>query len=126
MFEQALVVRTGDKPDQADVCLLAETLFFYGSVHLLLNAGALVAHVTKFPEGDFLRLLDRKEVKFSYLRPAFAVMTNGPPPLHDFGAMTLHAEGIGKKPLNFREDMEVRLERALGSSTNETVYPEDS
>lgn len=116
MFEQALILKAGNTPDQADVGLLAETLFFYGSVQLLLNSGSLTAFATKIPADDFLDLLERDNVKLSYLRPTFAVLSNGSPPLHDFGAFTFHSGGVGKKRLDYREEIETHLERVLGRS----------
>jgi len=42
MFEQALILRAG-LPRNVDIGLLAETLLFYGSIHLLLDNRSLVA-----------------------------------------------------------------------------------
>jgi len=44
MFEKALVYRAGVK-SKVDIGLLAETLFFYGRTHLLLDRASLVALV---------------------------------------------------------------------------------
>jgi hypothetical protein len=116
LFEQALVLKAGDKPDWAEVGLLAETLFFYGSVQLLLNSSSLTAFSKAIPADSFIELLDREGVKVSYLRPTFAVATNGSPPLHDFGAFTFHSEGVGKKPIDHREEIQITLERVHGKS----------
>jgi hypothetical protein len=115
MFEQALILRAGLERN-IDVGLLAETLFFYGSTHLLLDSRSVLALARKIPSGDLMSLLDRDSVKVSYIRQNFGVVKAGMPPVHDFGAFIFHGTKAGEKPVNFRGEIEVTLERGLGKT----------
>src|SRR5271166_683120 len=115
MFEQSLILRAGlDKG--IDVGLLAETLFFYGSTHILLDSRSVLALARIIPSGDLIALLDRNAIKISYLRQQFVVLTGGMPAVHDFGAVTLHRTGLGKPRLDYREEIQFALERGFGST----------
>jgi hypothetical protein len=80
MFEKALI-RTADGRD-IDIGLVAETIFFYGHTHLLINRSVL-QQLTKMPLGDLLALSSRGCLSFSYYKPMFAVSSSGPLLLHD-------------------------------------------
>jgi len=79
MFEQALILRAGVER-KVDLGLVAETLFFYGATHLLLDRGSLIAMTKRIPSDDLLAMFDRGGVKLSYLRHNFAVLSAGMPP----------------------------------------------
>jgi hypothetical protein len=111
MFEKALITRIGD--GAVDLGLLAETMLFYGSTHLLLNRPSVINLATRLPPDDLLAFLDRGEVRLSYLRPAYAVASSGPLSTFDFVAFSLHGH---KGPINFREEIGQALEQTLGSS----------
>jgi hypothetical protein len=114
MFEKALVLRPGH--EEIDIGLLAETTFFYGTTQLLLNRGAVCALVRQIPERELIGLFDRNAIQLSYLREAFSVHTSGIPQVHDLGAVQLHSTGVGEKKLNYREEIELALEREQGKS----------
>jgi hypothetical protein len=85
VFENAIITRAGvDR--QIDLGLFAETVFFYQSVHLVLNRASISALATKIPVDDLVVLLNRSELKLSYLHPGFGVVSSGLPRVHDFGA----------------------------------------
>lgn len=115
MLEQALIRRAGVE-GHIDLGLLAETLFFYGSTHLLLDRGSVVALAKKIPNDDLLALLDREAIKFSYLRQGFVVASGGVPTAHDFGCVVFHATAPGAKIADHKEEIFVSLERELGAS----------
>jgi hypothetical protein len=117
MFEKALITRVGDLG--VDLGTLAETILFYGSTHLLLNRGSVISLAKRLPSDDLLALLDRGEVRLSYLRPSYAVATTGPFGVHKFVAVTLHGnknDGRGAEILDHREEIRDALKRALGDS----------
>jgi len=61
MFEQALIRRAGvDR--HVDLGWLAETLFFYGSTHLVLDRGSVAALVSKIASRDLLDLINRADI----------------------------------------------------------------
>src|SRR5260370_21202194 len=115
MFEQALIVRAGMER-QVDLGLLAETLFFYGSVHFLLNSGSEGALAKHIPGDAFLELLDRQSIKVSYVRDNFGVVSTGSPRVHDFGSFMFYGSQKNRKAISHQEEIEISLERALGKS----------
>jgi hypothetical protein len=116
VFESALITRAGvDR--EVDIGLVAETLFFYRSVHLLLNSSSIVGLATKIPPGDLTALFDRTGVKLTYIRPAFGVVSAGAPRVHQFVAFTFSGTQQ-KKVRNHREEISTSLERALGTSAD--------
>ena len=114
MFEKALVVRAGH--EEIDIGLVAETTFFYGTTQLLLNRGSVCALVSQIPEHQLIGLFDRNAIQLSYLREAFSVHTSGIPQVHDLGAVQLYSTGVGEKKLNYRDEIELALERERGKS----------
>jgi hypothetical protein len=76
MFEQALILRAGVER-KVDLGLVAETLFLYGSTHLLLDRASLIGLTKSIPGDDLLAMFDRGGIKLSYLRQNFAVLTAG-------------------------------------------------
>lgn len=117
MFEKALITRAGDAG--VDLGTLAETILFYGTTHLLLNRATVVGLAQKLPAEDLLALLDRGEVRLSYLRPSYAVATADPFGVHRFVAATLHANADDRprrKALDHREEIDRALRRALGDT----------
>lgn len=115
MFEKALVYRAGVK-SRVDIGLLAETLFFYRHIHLLLDRASIAALVKLMPHDVLLDLVDSEAIQLSYLRQSFAVMSGGVPVSYDFGALTLHGNVNGTKLRNFQEEIEEALVRELGRS----------
>jgi hypothetical protein len=97
--------------------LIAETVFLYGSTHLLLNRGSVTALAEAIPAGDLIAFLDRDEIKLSYVRKAFGVRASGYPKTYDLGGFELYSTGVGEKRLNYRDEIALSLERALGKSS---------
>jgi hypothetical protein len=115
MFEKALVYRAGVK-SKVDIGLLAETLFFYGRTHLLLDRVSLVALVKLMPHDVLLDLCDSAAIQLSYVRQNFAVMSGGVPTAYDFGALTVRGNVDGSKLRNHRDEIAESLTRELGKS----------
>lgn len=115
MFEKALVYRAGVS-SKVDIGLLAETLFFYGSTHLLLDRSSLPALVKLVPRGVLLDLFDSSAIQLSYVRENFAVVSGGLPISHDFGAFTVRGHVDGSKVRTYQEEIAETLSRELGKS----------
>jgi hypothetical protein len=115
MFEKALVYRAG-VGSRVDLGLLAETIFFYGSTHLLLDRASLIALVKLLPREVLLDLFDTATIRLSYVRQNFAVLSTGVPIAHDFGAITVHGNVDGSKVRNYQEEISEMLTRELGKS----------
>jgi hypothetical protein len=90
MFESALITRAGMER-QVDIGLLAETIFFYQSVQLVLNRPSVAALASQIPADDLIALLGRSHAKLTYVQPGFGVVSAGTPRTHQFVAMTLSA-----------------------------------
>ena len=75
-----LIRRAGDR--EIDIGTLAETIFFYGKTHLLLNRG-LIGELTR---DDLLELVSRGCLDLSYYKPIFAVLSSGLIRVHNFAA----------------------------------------
>ena len=116
LFDNALITRAGVER-QTDLGLLAETIFFYQSAHLLLNRASVTSLATKIPTYDLLSLLKRSEIKLSYIRPTFGVLTAGPIQTHDFGAFSFAATSERRKIKSHTDEISESIERELGKST---------
>jgi hypothetical protein len=101
---------------KVDIGLLAETLFFYGRTHLLLDRGSLVALVKLMPHDVLIDLCDSAAIQLSYVRQNFAVMSGGVPTSYDFGALTVQGNVDGSKLRNYQDDIAEALNRELGKS----------
>jgi hypothetical protein len=121
MFEKALVYRAGVKT-KVDIGLLAETLFFYGKTHLLLDRASIQALAKTMPQEVLLDLFDSDVLSLSYIRQSFAVFARGIPPGHDFGAIRLEGNVDGTKLRNYQDDIAYALETELGKSTKTTRF----
>jgi hypothetical protein len=93
MFEKALI-RGAGIDGVVDIGLVAETLLFYRSTHLLLDMGSLPALATQLGIDGLLMLLRRPEVTASYCPETPTVLTNTKNGLsqHDFGQMFWHGK----------------------------------
>lgn len=114
MFESALITRAGGN-QEIDVGTMAETIFFYKSTQLLLNRGSITALAKCLDPSDLISMFDRTGVKLSYLQPNFGVVKSGMPPTHQFIAFTFGGDQK-KKVQNYKEEIAMMLERALGQS----------
>ena len=120
MFDKALITRVVGNREGLDWGTLAETIFFYGSTHLLLNHSSVVSLAQKLSPDDLLAFLDRSEVRLSYLRPTYAVHTTNPLGVHKFMWFRFEGDKQGndaRRPrLDHREEIAFMLKRALGDS----------
>ena len=93
MFEKALI-RGAGVDGAVDIGLVAETLLFYRSTHLLLDMASLPALSTQLGPEGLLSLLRRPEVTASYCPEIPTVQTNTEKGLaqHDFGQMFWHGK----------------------------------
>jgi hypothetical protein len=99
---------------QVDIGLLAETIFFYQSVQLVLNRSSVIALASKLPLGDLVALLNRTRAKLTYVQPGFGVVSAGMPRTHQFVSITMAAAPHKKIP-NYKEEISTSLEKVLGS-----------
>jgi len=114
LFESALIARA-ESTRQIDVGLIAETIFFYRSTHLLLNHSSLTALTHAIQIDDLLSLLDRTGTKLSYVQPSFVVVSAGTPRASQFAAVTFGGRPE-RRVANYKEEIAMMLERALGDS----------
>lgn len=93
MFEKALI-RGAGVDGAVDIGLVAETLLFYRSTHLILDMASLPALIGQLGLEGFLSLLRRPEVTASYCPETPTVLTNTTAGLaqHDFGQMFWHGD----------------------------------
>jgi hypothetical protein len=112
MFEKALIRRAGDR--EIDVGMLAETIFFYGKTHLLLNRG-IIGELTRIPRDDLLELVSRGCLDLSYYKPIFAVLSSDLIRVHNFLAFEVGPKEK-KGTLTFQEEITEEFLRAYGNS----------
>jgi len=100
----ARLIRGAGVDGAVDIGLVAETLLFYRSTHLLLDMGSLPALSVQLRSEGLLSLLRRPEVTASYCPETPTVLTNTQAGLsqHDFGQMF----GMDKTP---RVTLTIRL-----------------
>jgi hypothetical protein len=118
MFEKALITKVGTTTQSVDLGLLAETLFFYGSIQLVLGIGGLASLAKSVSTDDLMSLLERECIKLSFVRSGFGVLAHGP--FMEVGSYQWSNE---KKSKPYREQIEIVLTRVLGagSSTKKLV-----
>lgn len=107
MFERALIRRI-DGTD-IDIGLIAETIFFYGKTHLLLDRGALLGLAKGLTLEDLERLIESGTVQLSYMTGHFGVISAGLPRSHQF--LEFFTGSKKKKRLSVPEDIELVLTR---------------
>jgi hypothetical protein len=111
-----LVYRNAQIGPLIDIGMLAETLLFYGNVHLLLNRGTLSSLVTELGADGMDRLLDIPEIRISYMTQNFATLGSTTGGLRSYGFGIFEVGGMKKKRLSKHEELEQIIERTLGSS----------
>jgi hypothetical protein len=118
MFESSLLRKHGQGFTSIDAGLIAETLLFYGNVHIVGNFSILIDLLKTIGPTTLLRLIDDRIITFTYLRDDFATVTTTQNGLeyHGFIAMHLSGSTTGKRHLNTRESIFLAFERALGKS----------
>lgn len=106
MFE-SIVVRTATSDGRhLDIGLLAETIFFYGQVHLLIDRPMLGALTNNLGTGTVLRVLRSGYVRGTFIRDLPAIVSKGPPQrrLHTSSQIRLAGTKEIKKPKWAAED----------------------
>lgn len=114
MFE-TITVRDRDTFSRSlDVGLLAETLLFYGQIHLLLDQGSLTALLKTVGPDHLQYLFDNGFAKGVFYRQNLCVIRrNG---FHEFGFAEVTGTTGGNKLKNNKEKIQYIFEKALGKS----------
>ena len=117
LFESALVRRHNVGSNPIDAGMLAETLLFYNSVHIVLDGGLLYELILSIGANNLIELLEEKNLMASYSRTFTGVMKNTTNYVntYSFAAVRMHAKANKKKILTTDEISE-SVERALGVS----------
>jgi hypothetical protein len=119
MFEFAVLRRTGNGEEQVDIGLLAETLLFYGRVHLLLDGGTLIDLIKKIGPDLLLELLKRDGVSASFLRETLGTVTHNNNGIKTYNFAQFRVDPPSKKGrvhISNDEWVAVQVERTLGAS----------
>jgi len=116
LFESAVITRAG-ADRHVGLGIIAETIFFYRSTHLLLDSGSLVALAERISPDDLIAMFDRTKTKLTYIQPNFAVVKAGMPPTNQFIAFQFGGNQE-KKVSHYKDEISMMLERALGQSNN--------
>jgi hypothetical protein len=95
MFDSALIRRI-DGTD-VDLGLIAETIFFYGKTHLLLDRSFLAGLLRELSLSDFQRLIESGAVQLSYRTGLLGVISTGSPRHHRFVEFFVGPKETGKK-----------------------------
>jgi hypothetical protein len=116
MFDNIVIFRNAQTGPPIDTGMLAEALLFYGNVHLLLNRGTLASLLQDLGADGVDRLIERPEVRFSYLAQNFGTLGNTVGGLRSHTFRIFEIGGMTKKRLSKSEELEQIVERALGAS----------
>jgi len=117
MFDNIVIYRNETSPRPIGAGSLAEAMLFYGKVHLLLSGGTLTSLLQQLGAEGINQLLDRPEIRLSYLKQQFGTLSNTVGGLGslNFGIFEFAGSG-GKRRHSNRDDIERIVERALGQS----------
>lgn len=117
MFDNVVIYRNaqGNAPP-IDKGMLAEALLFYGNVHLLLNRGTLSGLWGELGAEGVDRLLERPEIRVSYLSQNFGTIGNSTGGLRSHNYGIFEVGGKAKRKQSKQEELEQILERSLGRS----------
>jgi hypothetical protein len=113
MFEHSIIRRVGSL---IDIGLLAETLLFYNSTHLLLDGSSLIALAKNIPADDLRELITRRSIKLSYVQDNVVVLSTGAVKVHNCVTMRMGSTNSKRPRVNFKEEISHFLERELGRS----------
>jgi hypothetical protein len=120
VFESAIVRKLPNQERGIDAGLLAETLLFYGNVHLLLDHGSLTGLLRAIGPNTLLSLIKNGFLKATYFTKSFGTQTARDTglPVHNFTAY----EFVGSQDdgvLKGREKKIISIfERAIGTDGN--------
>jgi hypothetical protein len=116
MFDNIVVFRNSQSGPPINTGMLAEALLFYGNVHLLLNRGTLSSLLSDLGADGVDRLLERPEVRVSYLTQNFGTLGSTVGALRSYGFGIFEVGGTKKRRLSKSEELEQIVERTLGDS----------
>jgi hypothetical protein len=118
MFESALLRKSGEGYNSIDIGLIAETLMFYGKVHLLLHRGSLQDLVQKIGIPLVLDLIDKGYLSITYIREDYGVSSTVRNDIQSLRFSYFYLTGLanGKKIRNALQDVEEVLRENLGST----------
>jgi hypothetical protein len=111
MFEKAVIYRPADG---VDIGLIAETLFYYGSVQLILDRVSMNVICSKLSLSDLNALFSIPTLKISYLKTAYVVLTNdkgSPRSISSFQSIEI---GSKKGMITYKEEIEEVFFRNYG------------
>jgi hypothetical protein len=109
MFERALIRRLDGS--EIDIGLIAETIFFYGKTHLLLDRSLILGLARGLSVSDLERLLESGTVQLSYKTGNLGVISTGAPRSHQFVEFFVGAKE--KKKLSVPEEIEFTINREI-------------
>lgn len=115
MFEAIVLREPPMKGGRLDLGQIAEALLFYSNVQFLLNRSSLILLLKQAGPGNFLRLLDHQDFRFSYFRDDPCVLSQGPDSrrLHRFTCFEMQASADSpKKRMNREDHFRLAIERA--------------
>lgn len=108
MFERVSFRRSDNATNFVDVGQIAEILFYYGSLDLLLDTGNLSYLLEKIGYDSLVRLVQHPRVNAIFVKDLPGVVTNSNVfNTHNFVAVTLHADSNGAS----REDKNQKIEK---------------
>jgi hypothetical protein len=121
MFESALLRKSGQGYSAVDVGLIAETLMFYGKVHVLAHRGSLCELILKIGVSQLIDLMEKGFLSITYIRDEYAVHSAMKKGIKTsiFGRHYLFGLADGTKIKNPKQDIEELFYQFLGKS-NET------
>lgn len=117
MFESIVIKRT-DSNGAIDVGLLAETLLYYSSVHVVLTGGALNSLLTGIGPDTLLRLFEERRLKATFYADNLGTITNTTNlgiKYHNFSAFSISGNVDGSK-ISPRDWAVRQIEVTLGKS----------
>jgi hypothetical protein len=115
MFESIIIRRPTNTTNNYDAGIVAESLFYYQNVHLILDHGALAGLLQSIGVENLLRLIDDGFATATFVRDTLGTQTDNSHfvPAHRF--IEFHFMGTPQKPKLSREDRIYEIfERAIG------------
>jgi hypothetical protein len=116
LFDNVVIYRNSNNGRLIDVGLLSEALLFYDRVHLLLSGGTLTSLLTDLGADGFDRLMERPELRISYLRENFGTLGNSRGGLKSLNFGIFEFSGRGHKRQSNRDELQRIIERSVGRS----------
>jgi hypothetical protein len=118
MFRSALVRRHSSRGKSIDAGLIAETLLFYGQVHVVADKAILTDLITTLGEDALTRLITEHGLKLIYTRSIPAVMKETQNYVEMFlpSSITIVAKHAGAKKITVADEINEITSDTLGNS----------